>query len=378
MSSSAVRAFAGRRCADGRRHADCASRRRWSPPGSQPQRSTIPGLEEAGYLTSETVFDLTVPAQAPGHHRRRPAGLRSGASLLAAGHACDPRAGRAEISAPRGTGCLAAPVVFAGARRRRYAAQHRRPGRPRGERRQDPRYRSTTHARYRIDADEILLEHRPHAQRRRTSAWTLRGSPSTPGPASSSTISCAPRNPRIYAAGDVCLSLRFTNAAEATARMAVQNAFAAKRAAAQPHDDPVVHLLRSRDRPCRHARLGRQRTLRPGQDLHRDDAGCRARHHRRRRTTASSRSTSSDGTDKILGATIVASRASEMINEIIRRHEHRNRHAQAGPGPPHLSGAIRRHQAGRPCLYARPAGVLAATGVCALVRVTTGSRPRAG
>ena len=27
--------------------------------GSQPQRSTIPGLEEAGYLTSETVFDLT-------------------------------------------------------------------------------------------------------------------------------------------------------------------------------------------------------------------------------------------------------------------------------------------------------------------------------
>ena len=61
--------------------------------GSQPQRSTIPGLEEAGYLTSEFGLRAGRPAQAPGHHRRRPAGVRGGANLLEAGHACNPRAG---------------------------------------------------------------------------------------------------------------------------------------------------------------------------------------------------------------------------------------------------------------------------------------------
>ena len=106
---------------------------------------TAPALDHSGSrrggLPHQRVgLRAGLPAQAPGHHRRRPAGLRSGANLLAAGHACDPRAGRAEIPAPRRTGCLAASVVFAGARRRRHTAQHRHPGRPRGERRQDTGY----------------------------------------------------------------------------------------------------------------------------------------------------------------------------------------------------------------------------------------------
>ena len=54
-----------------------------------------------------------------------------------------------------------------------------------------------------------------------------------------------------------------------------------KAPARQPHDDTLVHLLRSGDRPCRPACVGRQRTIHSDQELHGDDAGCRSRHNRR-------------------------------------------------------------------------------------------------
>ena len=75
------------------------------------------------------------------------------------------------------------------------------------------------------------------------------------------------------------------------------------------------------------------------------------------------------GTDKILGATIVASRASEMINEIsvaMSTGIGMRKLAQVLHTYPAQSDAIRH---GGACLYARPAGVLAAADVCPLVRV---------
>jgi len=107
--------------------------------------------------------------------------------------------------------------------------------------------------------------------------------------------------------------VRFTKAAEATARMAVQNAFAAKRRRLSLMTIRG-HLLRP-EIAIRHARLGRERTLRPGQELQRDDAGRRSRHHDGQ-DDGFVKIHVKLGTDRILGATIVCISASEMINEI--------------------------------------------------------------
>jgi len=66
--------------------------------GSRPQRPTIPGLEEAGYLTSETIFDLAALPKRPGPHRRRPLGCEAAQTFSRLGtHVTS--CGRTEISA---------------------------------------------------------------------------------------------------------------------------------------------------------------------------------------------------------------------------------------------------------------------------------------
>ncbi len=122
-------------------------------------------------------------------------------------------------------------------------------------------------------------------------------------------------NANIYAAGDVCMRHKFTNVAEMSARMAVQNAFGA----GQPKrthqaipwctfcDPEIAHLgmqiwdARRRSIPLTTFTVMMQdvdRAITDGQD-----DGFVKIHVR-------------DGTDEILGATIVAARASEMINEM--------------------------------------------------------------
>lgn len=122
-------------------------------------------------------------------------------------------------------------------------------------------------------------------------------------------------NPDIYAAGDVCLSLKFTNAAQSSARMAVQNALLQAR---QPYDcslvpwctycDPEIahiglHVLEARRQsiPIKSFTVMMNdvdRAITDGQE-----AGFVKIHV-------------AEGSDKILGATVVASRASELINEM--------------------------------------------------------------
>ena len=112
------------------------------------------------------------------------------------------------------------------------------------------------------------------------------------------------------------MSHKFTNVAWVSARMAVSNAFQGKRSTPQRNDDSVVYLLRARNRACRHAGLGCAREVALPvktytvmmQDVDRaitdgQDDGFVKIHVQ-------------DGTDKILGATIVATRASELINEV--------------------------------------------------------------
>jgi pyruvate/2-oxoglutarate dehydrogenase complex dihydrolipoamide dehydrogenase (E3) component len=122
-------------------------------------------------------------------------------------------------------------------------------------------------------------------------------------------------NPDIYAAGDACMAYKYTNAAETSARMAVQNAFGSpverKSHLLIPrctYCDPEIaqiglHVLEARARsiPVESYTVMMQDVDRAIMDGH--DQGFVKIHVR-------------DGTDEILGATIVAARASEMINEM--------------------------------------------------------------
>jgi pyruvate/2-oxoglutarate dehydrogenase complex dihydrolipoamide dehydrogenase (E3) component len=122
-------------------------------------------------------------------------------------------------------------------------------------------------------------------------------------------------NRRIYAAGDVCLADKFTHAAEASARLAVINALdrARKRLSALTipwctYTDPEIahvglYMTQARERsiPAKTFTVlmhDIDRAMIDGQEK-----GFVKIHVR-------------EGTDEILGATIVASHAGEMINEI--------------------------------------------------------------
>ncbi|HEY1615550.1 MAG TPA: mercuric reductase [Rhizomicrobium sp.] len=122
-------------------------------------------------------------------------------------------------------------------------------------------------------------------------------------------------NPNVYAAGDACLALKFTNAAQFSGRMAVQNALMQEqlRWSSLPipwctYSDPEIahiglHVWEARQQsiPIKSFTVMMHdvdRAITDGQD-----AGFVKIHI-------------AEGTDKILGGTIVASRASELINEL--------------------------------------------------------------
>lgn len=122
-------------------------------------------------------------------------------------------------------------------------------------------------------------------------------------------------NADIYAAGDVCAAHKFANVAEASARLAVENALAGKMRGPSEliapwctYCDPeIAHIgmqvweARERSVPIKTYTVMMQdvdRAITDGQD-----EGFVKLHVK-------------EGTDQILGATIVASRGSEMINEV--------------------------------------------------------------
>lgn len=122
-------------------------------------------------------------------------------------------------------------------------------------------------------------------------------------------------NPNVYAAGDACLSLKFTNAAQASARMVVQNALMQGQQRQSSSVIPwctycepeIAHIglhvweARQQSIPIRSFTVlmhDVDRAIVDGQDI-----GFVKIHL-------------AEGSDRILGATIVASRASELINEM--------------------------------------------------------------
>jgi pyruvate/2-oxoglutarate dehydrogenase complex dihydrolipoamide dehydrogenase (E3) component len=122
-------------------------------------------------------------------------------------------------------------------------------------------------------------------------------------------------NADVYAAGDVCLSLMFTNAAQSSARMAVRNALQQE---GQRHDDSVIPWCTFCDPEIAHIGLqvweARKRSIPiKSYTVMLSDVD---------RAITDGQETGfvkihvAEGSDRILGATIVASRASELINEM--------------------------------------------------------------
>jgi pyruvate/2-oxoglutarate dehydrogenase complex dihydrolipoamide dehydrogenase (E3) component len=122
-------------------------------------------------------------------------------------------------------------------------------------------------------------------------------------------------NPNVYAAGDACLALKFTNAAQSSARIAVQNALmqAEQRQSSSAipwctYCDPEIahiglHVWEARQQsiPIKSFTVMMHdvdRAITDGQDV-----GFVKIHL-------------AEGSDRVLGATIVSSRASELINEM--------------------------------------------------------------
>jgi len=122
-------------------------------------------------------------------------------------------------------------------------------------------------------------------------------------------------NPRIYAAGDICMDHKFTHAADAAARIVIQNAlFMGKKklsALTMPwctYTDPEIAHVGMYERDAKKAGIPVETFVRRMADVDRaiadgEEEGFVKVHVRK-------------GTDQILGATIVARHAGEMLNEL--------------------------------------------------------------
>jgi pyruvate/2-oxoglutarate dehydrogenase complex dihydrolipoamide dehydrogenase (E3) component len=122
-------------------------------------------------------------------------------------------------------------------------------------------------------------------------------------------------NPSIYAAGDICLKYKFTHTADATARIVIQNALFGGRkklsALTIPwctYTDPEIAHVGMYERDARERGIAIDTFVRPLNEVDRaiadgEEEGFVKVHVRK-------------GTDEILGATIVARHAGEMISEI--------------------------------------------------------------
>lgn len=122
-------------------------------------------------------------------------------------------------------------------------------------------------------------------------------------------------NPRIYAAGDICLKYKFTHTADATARMVIQNAlfFGQRKVSALTipwctYTDPEIAHVGMYEQDAKEKGIEVETYVRPLKDVDRaitdgEEEGFVKVHVKK-------------GTDEILGATIAARHAGEMISEL--------------------------------------------------------------
>jgi pyruvate/2-oxoglutarate dehydrogenase complex dihydrolipoamide dehydrogenase (E3) component len=281
--------------------------------GARPRTCDIPGLEKAGYLTSATLFGiedlpkrLAVIGGGPLGCEMAQAFAHMGAQVTILQN--DPKfLPREERDAAE---LLSLSLSRSGVITRLNTAIISVQSRG-GEK---SIVAETTGARYSLVVDEILL-----SVGRRENIEQLDLATADIDQAADGGVGVddflRTSNPAVFAAGDVCMAHKFTNIAEATGRMAILNAFSdaghRKSRMIVPwctYCDPEIAHVGMHIREARHRSIPFKSFTIMMQDVDRAitdgrDNGFVKIHVR-------------EGTDEIIGATIVASRASEMINEI--------------------------------------------------------------
>ncbi len=281
--------------------------------GARPRIPVVPGLEQTGYLTSASIFDITTLPKRLAVMGGGPLGCELAQAFCRLGvHVTIvqndpqflPREERdaAEIlswSMARDGMEIRLNTAVVGARREG-----------------DVKVLETLNNEVRgeIEADEILVctGRVPNVEELDPAAA---GIVFKPGRGIQVDDFLCSTNPDIYAAGDVCLALKFTNAAQFSARTAVRNAL---QQAGQRYDGSVIPWCTFCDPEIAHIGLQvwqarRQSIPIKSYTVMLSDVD---------RAITDGQETGfvkihvAEGSDRILGATIVASRASELINEM--------------------------------------------------------------
>lgn len=282
--------------------------------GARAAASPIPGMEETGYLTNETVFSLTslpprlaVIGAGPIGSELAQAFARLGSRVTVIGHLNDhilPREDRdaAEIvqKAFIRDGiqlCLPAKVIKAAKTNGEKIVTVEKEG-----------------SLFDVVVDEILVG---IGRVPNTEGLSLEAAGVAFDPARGITVNerLQTSNPRVYAAGDICSPYKFTHTADALARILIANSlFMGRRktsALVTPwctYTDPEVAHVGMYEKEAREKGLEVSTLTVPLTEVDRalldGEIEGFARVHLKK------------GTDKILGATIVARHAGEMINEL--------------------------------------------------------------
>ena len=281
--------------------------------GARAVHPPIPGLAEAGYLTNETVFTLTERPRRLAVIGGGPIGCELAQAFRRLG---------CEVTLLNDTPHLlnredadAAEVIQAAFLREgislALSATLERVERQGA----DKRILFTTSAgRGEIAVDEILVGagRAPNVEGLGLEAADVRFHPHS-GVAVDDTLRTS--NPSVFAAGDVCMAHKFTHAADAAARIVIQNAlFRGRKRLSALHmpwctyTDPEIAHVGLYERDARERGIDVTTYSVALRDVDRaiadgDEEGFVKVHVKR-------------GSDKILGATIVARHAGEMINEI--------------------------------------------------------------
>ncbi len=282
--------------------------------GARPGHPPIPGLAETGFLTSETVFELT---EQPGHLAvvgGGPIGCELAQALRRLGAAVTLLSDAPQLL-PREDRDAAEIVREALLRDGvRLVLGVEVTGVAREEKKKILRYRENGREET-VAADEILVAAGRVPNVEGLGLETAGVRHTKEGVVVDDHLQTT--NHRIYAAGDVCLGWKFTHAADAAARIVVQNALfglAGRRRVSRlvmpwcTYTDPEVARVGLNEREAGERGLAIDTLVRRLEDVDRartdgETEGFVKVHVRR-------------GTDRIVGATIVARRAGEMISEV--------------------------------------------------------------
>ncbi|WP_211213685.1 mercuric reductase [Desulfomonile tiedjei] len=280
--------------------------------GARPADPGIPGLAEAGYLTNETVFSLTAKPDRLAVIGGGPIGCELSQAFARLG--CEvfvlhKNAHILDREDPDAAEIVQQQFLKEGIR----LILNARLIRVEGENGKKTIYFETADGPDSLSVDEILVGagRIPNVEDLNLSAAGVRYDKS--GVIVDDRLTTS--NPRIYAAGDVCMKYKFTHMADAAARIVIQNAlFAGFRklsALTVPwctYTDPEIAHVGMYERDAAEKGIPVETFLRSFGDVDRalldgDHEGFVKVHVKK-------------GSDKILGATIVGSRAGDMISEI--------------------------------------------------------------